>query len=81
MDLGKAIRKERLEKGMTQEEFAKKMGVTKQAVSQWEMNKMEPRFQTLLAISKAIGKALNAWLPDEEVALPTANTPSVFRRG
>lgn len=37
----------RYEKGLTQEDFAKKIGVTRQAVSRWEMGISTPNFKTL----------------------------------
>lgn len=45
----------RKSKGMSQEELAEKVGVTRQAVSKWEMGVSTPELDTLVALAKCFG--------------------------
>lgn len=49
--VGKNIKKFRSERGMTQEELAEKLSVTRQAISNWETEKTQPDIDTLVRIS------------------------------
>ena len=49
--VGKNIKKLRLSQGMTQEELAEKMFVTRQTISNWENGKSQPDLETLSVIS------------------------------
>lgn len=49
--VGKNIRKYREEKGMSQEELAQAMNVTRQTVSSWETGRTEPDIDTLHKIA------------------------------
>ena len=42
MDIGDRIRRLRLQRGLTQEELAGKLNVTRQALSNWERDINEP---------------------------------------
>lgn len=53
MTIGKEIKRLRLEKGLSQEEFAKKAGTCKQSVSLWERGKMIPRISAANKLSEA----------------------------
>jgi XRE family transcriptional regulator, regulator of sulfur utilization len=59
MDLGKAIKRIRKEKDMTQENFAGKCEITQTYLSQIENNQKEPTLATL----KKISVVLNVPLP------------------
>lgn len=50
--IGKYIKKYREEKGITQEQLAENMNVTRQAVSNWENEKTQPDIDTLFRISQ-----------------------------
>lgn len=50
--IGKNIKKNRSEKGMTQEQLAENLHVTRQAVSNWEQGKTQPDVETLSAIAE-----------------------------
>jgi len=50
-NIGKTIKKLREEKGITQEQLAEKLNVTRQAVSNWENGKTQPDIDTILKIS------------------------------
>lgn len=51
MELGKLIKKQRAELGLTQEEVAKKLSVTRQTLSNWENEKSYPDLDQLLKLS------------------------------
>lgn len=51
--IAKNIRKIRNAKDISQEELAKTLNVTRQAISKWENGKTQPDIDTLMAISKA----------------------------
>ena len=47
-----SIRKLREERGMTQDELAEKLNVTRQAVSNWETGKTQPDIETLTRLAE-----------------------------
>lgn len=51
MNFGMQIRNIRTERGLTQEQFAEKLNVTRQAISNWENNRNLPDIEMLLAIA------------------------------
>ena len=51
MNLNENIRKLRTAKGINQVEFAKRMGVTKQCVSNWENDNILPSVEMLVKIA------------------------------
>ena len=51
--LGKRIAYHRKNLGLTQEQLAEKLGVSRQAVSKWETGTAEPSTSNLLALAKA----------------------------
>lgn len=53
--IGKNIKKYRMEKGMTQDQLAEKLNVTRQAVSNWETGKTRPNLETLSALGEHFG--------------------------
>lgn len=61
-DVSKRIRELRQEKGMTQEELAERLHVTRQAVSNWETRKTRPDVEMLEAISAVFGIELMEFL-------------------
>ena len=52
---GERIRKQRKDKGMSQEQLARKLHVTQGAVSQWEKELTRPDFDLLDALAEALG--------------------------
>ena len=50
MQIGEVIRKYRKEAGITQEEMAKRLGVTTPAVNKWENNNTQPDIALLSPI-------------------------------
>ena len=52
--VGKNIKNFRAEKGLTQEELAEKLAVTRQAVSNWETENTQPDIDTLQKIAQVL---------------------------
>lgn len=53
--IGKNIKKYRMKMGMTQDQLAEKLCVTRQAVSNWETGKTQPSIETLTALASLFG--------------------------
>ena len=51
-NVGKSIKKLRNEKGLTQDQLAETLHVTRQAVSNWENGKTQPDIETLSALAE-----------------------------
>lgn len=67
MSVGDLIKKTRLEKGMTQEELAEKVGVKKSAVAKWENGRVsEIKRSNLHRLSEALNLNPNQLLGDIE---------------
>ena len=69
MDLKERIKNSRIAAKMTQEELARAVGKTRNAVTQWESGASRPRLNTLEDIAGALNVSLE-WLL-------TGNTPNV----
>ena len=54
-NLGEKIRQARREKGMTQEQLAQALFVSRQTVSNWENGRTEPDYQTLTRLAELLG--------------------------
>lgn len=50
--LGKKIKELRNEKGITQEQLAKELNVTRSAVGLWEVDNTDPDIKNIIAIAK-----------------------------
>ena len=59
MELHERIYQLRKEKNMTQQDLADIMGVSRQAVSRWEMGTARPDIDSLIGISQAFGVTLD----------------------
>ncbi|MGI5962278.1 MAG: helix-turn-helix transcriptional regulator [Lawsonibacter sp.] len=66
MTLGQRIQELRKEKEMSQEVLGEKLGVSRQAVSRWEMDGAVPEVDKLIAMSRIFGVSLNDLLQVEE---------------
>lgn len=62
MDTKNIILKLRMQKGMSQDELAEKMMVTRQAVSRWENGETVPNTETLKLLSKEFDVSINTLL-------------------
>jgi transcriptional regulator with XRE-family HTH domain len=54
-NIGKFIAEKRKEKGMTQEQFAEKLGVTNRSISRWENGKTMPDYSMFPIICETLG--------------------------
>ncbi len=64
--LGETIKAHRLERNMTQEFVAERLGVSRQAVSKWESGASEPSTSNLLALAKLFDISPEELLRDVE---------------
>ena len=62
MNLNENIRKLRTATGINQVEFAKRMGVTKQCVSNWENDNILPSVEMLVKIAEFFGVSTDSLL-------------------
>ena len=53
MTLGQRIQELRKRAGLTQEQLAEQLGVTRQAVSKWESDNGVPELDALIALSRS----------------------------
>lgn len=84
MALGERIVQLRQEAALTQDELAKRLNVTRQAVSKWERGQAEPDIDTLKALAESLGVAVSVLLdlPDgsswcQSCGMPLANEESL----
>jgi transcriptional regulator with XRE-family HTH domain len=59
MDIGLKIKQLREEQGLSQDSFAEKLHVTRQAVSKWESGKGCPDIENIISISNAFNVSLD----------------------
>ena len=55
MEFSKNLSRERKARGLSQEELAARLGVSRQAVSRWEADAAVPELEKLIAISRLFG--------------------------
>ena len=72
MTLGEKIQYYRKQSKLSQEELAARVGVSRQAVSKWELGEATPEVDKLVALAKAFGVTTDELLSSEE---PEAETP------
>ena len=63
MTTGEKIQSLRKKQGLTQEQLAQGLGVSRQAVSRWELDEALPETANLLPLAKALGCSID-WLLD-----------------
>ena len=87
MTLGESITYYRKRAGLSQEALAEKVGVSRQAVSKWELDDATPEVTKLVALAAAFGittdQLLSGELPPEEPPkeAPSAPEPQPHRGG
>ena len=74
MQTGDLIKQARLKSGVTQAELAKRLGVTPQAVSQYERGIKKPKLETL----RKIALALDCNIGDLDSSLSSILADAVF---
>ena len=62
MSINKNLRALRTAKGMTQEDAANQMGLTRQAISSYESGRTQPDLETLMRLAEVYGTDLDAVL-------------------
>ena len=67
MDFNKKLQELRKQKGMTQEELAEALYVSRTAVSKWESGRGYPNIESLKAISKFFGVTVDELLSGDEL--------------
>jgi len=67
MTLGEKLKKLRADHGLTQEELAEKLYVTRTAISKWESNRGYPNIDALKAISKFFSVSIDELLSSDEL--------------
>ena len=66
MKLSDKIVRLRKSNGMSQEELADKLGVSRQAISRWEMGTSDPSTSNLFALAKLYGISVEELLKEVE---------------
>ena len=64
MTLGQRIQQIRIEHGLSQEEFAEKLGTTRQTVSRWELDQTYPEIAKIVLISRVFSFSTDSVLKD-----------------
>jgi len=80
MKLGETILKYRQERGLSQEKLAEQVGVSRQAVSKWEVGDAIPDTDKLIPLARALGISVDELLgniPDDEETQEESNEPPV----
>lgn len=65
MTLGERIQRLRKEQGLSQEQLAERVGVSRQAVSKWEVDAAVPETDKLLTLSRALGVGTDVLLGND----------------
>lgn len=86
MTTGQKIQTLRKQRGLTQEQLAQRLGVSRQAVSRWELDESLPETANLLPLGEVLGVSLDTLLdpaqglegpaPKEEPSAPAAPAPT-----
>jgi len=66
MNIGKRILKIRKDKNITQEQLAKDLAISRQAVSKWESGKAIPDIENLMYISSLYGVSLDELIKGDD---------------
>ena len=77
MNISEKILKLRKEKGLSQEAFAEKLGVSRQSVSKWESSGSLPDIDKIIAMSELFGVSTDYLLKDEAVEAPQELPPEL----
>ncbi len=82
MKLHEKIFNQRKLKGMSQEELAEKIGVSRQAVSKWETGEALPEITKLKALAEVFGVTTDFLLNEDEESYsdPNERKPDIFDR-
>ena len=73
------LKKIRVNKGLTQTNLAKSLGVTQQCVELWERNKRSPRAALLPKLAKVLGCTIDELMADGETEEAEENKGQIGR--
>ena len=79
-DIARNLKRLRRQKGLTQEELADNLHVTRQAVSNWERNQNLPELEVLLAAAEAMGVSVDELLYGPRPVEQPNNAPENRRK-
>lgn len=65
MQLGKNIHDLRKQQGLSQENLAEKINVTRQTISNWELGETSPNPEQLILLSRALNKSIDELVGNE----------------
>ena len=71
MSLGEKIQILRKQKGMSQEQLADALNISRQAVSKWETNESQPDIERLIEISSMFNVSTDFLIKDGQSSAPT----------
>ena len=77
MTLGQRIQALRKQHGLSQEGLGERLGVSRQAISRWEMDGAVPEVDKLIAMARLFGVSLNQLLGVEEPEQPVSEAKQV----
>lgn len=80
MDLSNKIYEMRKAQGLSQEQLAEKLGVSRQSVSKWESGEAIPELERLIAISKIFNVTTDYLLKESDVDELTIRTEMLERQ-
>jgi len=66
MSIGRRIQQFRINNGLTQEQLAEKLGVSRQSISKWEMGQSLPEIDKVVLMSKLFSIGTNEILLDDD---------------
>lgn len=72
MDIGRKLQRSRMDAGLTQEQAAEALDVTRQTVSNWENGKTYPDIKNIVDISELYHVSLDCLLKGKEMPQPLA---------
>lgn len=72
MTVGEKIAKLRKQAGLSQEAFAEKLGISRQAVSKWENGTAQPTNENLAQIARLFDVTMSSLLDDEDINMGPA---------
>ncbi|WP_235069853.1 helix-turn-helix domain-containing protein [Turicibacter sp. TJ11] len=67
MVLGEKLKRLRKSRGLSQEQLAAELNVSRQSISKWELGESKPEIENLIALSDYYGVSLDYLLRDQEV--------------
>lgn len=67
MSLGEKIREQRKKAGLSQEQLAEKLNVSRQAITKWETDNGIPDISNLIAISDEFNLSLDELIKEDQI--------------